>query len=93
MEGMNIVLAGGSGGLGAAVATMAAERGAAGIGIIDVNVTATLGVLKQCADHGAKTAMSISDISTISRSGRARDRLAAMRLNPAVAPLPAKKLQ
>ena len=77
MEGMNIVLAGGSGGLGAAVATMAAERGAAGIGIIDVNPTATLGALKQCADHGAKTAMSISDISTSEPAHQAFNTLAA----------------
>ena len=61
MEGMNLILAGGSGGLGAAVAVMAAERGAAGIGIIDIDPTATLSVLKQCADHRAKTAMAMAD--------------------------------
>ena len=76
MDGMNVVLAGGSGGLGAAVAAMAAERGARGIGIIDVNPDATLPVLKQCADHGARTAMAMADISTSASAHKAFNTLA-----------------
>ncbi len=76
MKDMNLILAGGSGGLGEAVAVMAAERGAAGIGIIDVNQVATLQVLKQCGDHGAKTSMMMADISMAASAHRAFNSLA-----------------
>ncbi len=76
MEGMNIVLSGGSGGLGAAVAQMAAERGAAGVGIIDVNTQGALQVLKTCSDHGAKTALAVADICTSESAHGAFDEVA-----------------
>lgn len=75
MEGMNIVLAGGSGGLGAAVAQMAAERGAAGVGIIDLNTVGALEVLKKCSDFGAETAIAVADISTSEAAHGAFDEL------------------
>ncbi|MEM8646654.1 MAG: SDR family oxidoreductase [Pseudomonadota bacterium] len=77
MEGMNIVLAGGSGGLGAKVAELAAERGAAGVGIIDVNMTGALDVLKTCKDFGAETAVAIADISLSEAAHGAFDELAS----------------
>ena len=77
MKGMNIVLSGGSGGLGAAVAEMAAERGAAGVGIIDLNTTGALKVLKKCSDFGAETAVAVADICTSEAAHGAFDELAA----------------
>lgn len=76
MKGMNIVLSGGSGGLGAAVAEMAAERGAAGIGIIDLNTAGALQVLKKCSDYGAETAVAVADICTSEAAHAAFDDLA-----------------
>ncbi len=76
MKGMNIVLSGGSGGLGAAVAEMAAERGASGVGIIDLNTTGALSVLKKCSDFGAETAVAVADICTAEAAHRAFDELA-----------------
>ncbi len=76
MKGLNIVLAGGSGGLGAAVAEMAAQRGAAGVGIIDLNTVGALEVLKKCSDFGAETAVAVADISTSEAAHGAFDELA-----------------
>ena len=40
MDGLNIVIVGGGAGLGALLAEMAVEQGAAGVGIIDLNAEA-----------------------------------------------------
>lgn len=64
MQGLSVVIAGGGAGLGALLADMCAEDGAAGLGIIDIDAAAAEAALKPARDKGLKTAFAACDIRT-----------------------------
>lgn len=64
MQGMTVVIVGGGAGLGALLAQMAVERGAAGLGIIDLNGAAAEAALAPARAAGLATAFAACDIRT-----------------------------
>lgn len=64
MDGLHVVIVGGGAGLGALLAEMAVERGAAGVGIIDLNPEAAVAALAPARQAGRKTAHAVCDIRT-----------------------------
>lgn len=64
MQGLSIVIVGGGAGLGALLAEMAVERGAAAIGIIDLNAAAAEAALAPARKAGLRTACAACDIRT-----------------------------
>ena len=64
MQGLNVVIVGGGAGLGALLAEMAAETGAAGIGIIDINGEAAEAALSSAKAKGLRTISAACDIRT-----------------------------
>ena len=64
MQGLNVVIVGGGAGLGALLAEMAAETGAAGIGIIDINGEAAEAALSPAKAKGLRTISAACDIRT-----------------------------
>jgi 3-oxoacyl-[acyl-carrier protein] reductase len=64
MNGLNIVIVGGGAGLGALLAEMAVERGAAGVGIIDIAADAAEAALAPARAAGLKVAAAAADIAT-----------------------------
>lgn len=64
MQGLSIVIVGGGAGLGALLAAMCAERGAVGIGIIDIDGDAAEAALAPARARGLKAASAACDIRT-----------------------------
>lgn len=64
MNGLSVVIVGGGAGLGALLAEMAVEQGAAGIGIIDLNLEAAEAALQPARKAGRRTASAACDIRT-----------------------------
>ena len=64
MKGLNVVIVGGGAGLGALLAEMAVEEGAAGVGIIDLNGEAAAKALAPAQKSGLKTSWASCDIRT-----------------------------
>ena len=64
MHGLNLIIVGGGAGLGALLAKMAVEQGAAGIGIIDLNAEAAEAALDPARKAGVRAAMAACDIRT-----------------------------
>lgn len=64
MQGLTVVIVGGGAGLGALLAEMAVEQGAAGIGIIDLNGDAAEAALAPARAAGIATAHAACDIRT-----------------------------
>jgi NAD(P)-dependent dehydrogenase (short-subunit alcohol dehydrogenase family) len=64
MQGLSIVIVGGGAGLGALLADMAVERGAAAVGIIDLNGAAAEAALAPARAAGLPTAHATCDIRT-----------------------------
>lgn len=64
MQGLHVVVVGGGAGLGALVAEMAVEAGAAGVGIIDLNAEAAEAALAPARAAGVKVAAAACDIRT-----------------------------
>jgi 3-oxoacyl-[acyl-carrier protein] reductase len=62
MKDLTTVIVGGGSGLGALLARMAVDGGAAGIGIIDINREAAETALAPARDRGLKTAVAACDI-------------------------------
>ena len=64
MQGLNVVIVGGGAGLGALLAEMAADAGAAGIGIIDTDGAAAEAALSPAKAKGLRTISAACDIRT-----------------------------
>lgn len=64
MKDLNVVIVGGGAGFGALLAEMAVAEGAAGIGILDVNIAAADSILAAARAAGVKTAAATCDIRT-----------------------------
>ncbi len=64
LQGLNIVIIGGGAGLGALLARLAVERGAAGVGIIDLDGDAAAAALAPARDAGIASASAACDIRT-----------------------------
>lgn len=62
MKGLAAVIVGGASGLGAVLARMAVEEGAAGVGIIDINAEAAEAALGPAREQSLKTAAAACDI-------------------------------
>lgn len=77
MKDLNIVIVGGGMGFGALIAEMAAEAGAKGIGIIDINLAAAEGVLAPLAAKGIKGVAAKADIRTASACQASFDQMVA----------------
>jgi len=77
MQGLSVVIVGGGAGLGALLARMAMERGATGLGIIDLNAEAAEAVLAPARDAGIKTAFASCDIRTADAAHAAFAKVAA----------------
>ena len=71
MKDLSIVIVGGGAGLGALLAEMAVEQGAAGVGIIDLNATAAEAALAPVRAAGRKAAFAACDIRTAEASHKA----------------------
>ena len=61
MKDLAVVIVGGASGLGALLASRVVEEGAAGVGIIDINVEAARAALKPAKEKGLKTAVAACD--------------------------------
>ena len=77
MQGLSVVIVGGGAGLGALLARMAVERGATGLGIIDLNAEAAEAVLAPARAAGVKTAFAACDIRTADAAHAAFAKVAA----------------
>ena len=77
MQGLSVVIVGGGAGLGALLARMAMERGATGLGIIDLNAEAAEAVLAPARAAGIKTAFASCDIRTADAAHAAFAKVAA----------------
>ena len=77
MQGLSVVIVGGGAGLGALLARMAIERGATGLGIIDLNAEAAEAVLAPARAAGLKTAFAACDIRTADAAHAAFAKVAA----------------
>src|SRR5574343_594210 len=77
MQGLSVVIVGGGAGLGALLARMAVERGATGLGIIDLNAEAAEAVLAPARAAGVKTAFASCDIRTADAAHAAFAKVAA----------------
>ena len=77
MQGLSVVIVGGGAGLGALLARMAMERGATGLGIIDLNAEAAEAVLAPARGAGLKTAFAACDIRTADAAHAAFAKVAA----------------
>lgn len=77
MKGLNIVIVGGGAGLGALLAEMAVEQGAAGIGIVDINADAAAAALAPARAAGLKTASAAANIASGDEAHAAFDAVAA----------------
>ncbi|THD85903.1 SDR family oxidoreductase [Aliigemmobacter aestuarii] len=64
MQGLVVVIVGGGAGLGALLAEMVVERGASGVGVIDLNAEAALAALEPARRAGLPTAHAACDIRT-----------------------------
>lgn len=77
MQGLSAVIIGGGAGLGALLAAMSAERGATGIGIIDIDGDAAETALVPARARGLKVASAACDIRTAEASHAAFAKVAA----------------
>ena len=77
MKDLSIVIVGGGAGLGALLAEMAVEQGAAGVGIIDLNAAAAEGALAPARAAGIRTAFAACDIRTAPAAHEAFAKVAA----------------
>ena len=77
MQGLSVVIVGGGAGLGALLARMAVERGATGLGVIDLNAEAAEAVLAPARAAGVKTAFASCDIRTADAAHAAFAKVAA----------------
>lgn len=77
MDGLKVVIVGGGAGLGALLAEMAVERGAAGVGIIDLNPEAAEAALVPVRNAGRKAAFAACDIRTAEAAHSAFAQVAA----------------
>ena len=77
MQGLNVVIVGGGAGLGALLARMAVDRGATGIGIIDLNAAAAEAALEPARAAGIPTAHAACDIRTAKAAHTAFAQVAA----------------
>lgn len=77
MDGLKVVIVGGGAGLGALLAEMAVERGAAGVGIIDLNPEAAEAALAPVRNAGRKAAFAACDIRTAEAAHSAFAQVAA----------------
>ncbi len=77
MEGLSVVIVGGGAGLGALLARMAVERGAAALGIIDINAEAAQAALAPARDKGIPVASAACDIRTADAAHQAFAEVAA----------------
>lgn len=77
MDGLNVVIVGGGAGLGALLAEMAVEQGAAGVGILDLNPEAAEAALAPARKAGRKTAFAACDIRTAEAAHGAFAKVAA----------------
>lgn len=68
MQNLNIVIVGGAQGFGALLAEMAADAGAAGVGIIDLDAKGAEATLAPLRAKGIKTAVAACDIRTSAAS-------------------------
>lgn len=75
-NGLNIVIVGGGAGLGELLARMAVERGAAGIGIVDLNGAAAEAALAPARVAGIKAAFAAADIRTAPEAHAAFNKVA-----------------
>ena len=77
MKDLSIVIVGGGAGLGALLAEMAVEQGAAGVGIIDLNAAAAEAALAPVRAAGRKAAFAECDIRTAPAAQEAFAKVAA----------------
>lgn len=77
MKNLNLVIVGGGAGMGALLAEMAVEAGAAGIGIIDINAAAAEEALAPARAKGLKAVAAACDIRTAAASHAAFAEVAA----------------
>lgn len=77
MQDLNVVIVGGGAGMGALLAEMAVEAGAAGIGIIDINGEAAEAALAPARARGVKAVAAACDIRTAAASHAAFAQVAA----------------
>lgn len=77
MEGLSLVVVGGGAGFGALIVSMAVERGATAVAIIDLNGEAASAALEPARLAGLKTAYAACDIRTAEASHQAFDAVAA----------------
>ncbi len=77
MKDLTVVIIGGGAGLGALLAEMAVEQGAAGIGIIDIDGDAAEAALSPARKNGLKASAAACDIRAAEASHAAFGRLAA----------------
>ena len=76
MDGLSVVIVGGGSGLGALLAEMAVEAGAAGIGIIDINADAAEAALAPARAKGLPAVATRGDIANGPDAHAAFDRVA-----------------
>lgn len=77
MQNLSVVIVGGGMGLGALLAEMAVEQGAAALGIIDINAAAAAAALAPARAQGLKTAFAACDIRTAEAAHAAFAQVAA----------------
>jgi NAD(P)-dependent dehydrogenase (short-subunit alcohol dehydrogenase family) len=77
MQRLSVVIVGGGAGLGALLAEMAVERGAAAVGIIDLNPAAAEAALAPARKAGLKTSHAACDIRTLDAAHAAFAQVAA----------------
>ena len=77
MEGLSLVIVGGGSGLGALLAEMAVEAGAAGIGIIDINEAAAEAALAPARARGLPAVATKADIASGPDAHAGFDRMVA----------------
>ncbi len=77
MQGLSVVIVGGGAGLGALIARMAVEAGAAAIGIIDLNAEAAEAALAPARAAGLPVAFATCDIRTAAAAHTAFAQVAA----------------
>lgn len=76
MKDLSVVIVGGGAGLGALIARMAVENGAAGIGIIDLNPDAAEAALAPARQAGLTTAFAACDIRSADAAHAALNKVA-----------------
>lgn len=76
MQGLSVVIVGGGAGLGALIARMAVENGAAALGIIDINAEAAQEALAPAREAGIPAAFAACDIRTADAAHAALNKVA-----------------